>query len=203
MAKKYYVVWKGRKTGIFDNWEECKESVSGFSGAKYKSFKTLEAAEAAFKQGYEELEKDTKKRWENLKVKPILESIAVDAAYSSSSGVLEYQGIFIKNNKQLFYKKFPHGTNNIGEFLAIVHALALLKKQGKNFPVYTDSQIALNWVKTKKVNTDFDWSEESRELMEVMARAIKWLENNDISEFKILKWDTKLWGEIPADFGRK
>ena len=46
MAKKYYAVKSGRKTGIFGTWDECKAQVSGYSGAIYKSFKTKEEAEA-------------------------------------------------------------------------------------------------------------------------------------------------------------
>ena len=44
MAKKYYAVRKGRKTGVFDTWDECKAAVSGFSGAAYKSFTSKEEA---------------------------------------------------------------------------------------------------------------------------------------------------------------
>ena len=46
MAKKYYAVKKGRKTGVFDTWGECQKQVSGFSGAEFKSFGTLEEARA-------------------------------------------------------------------------------------------------------------------------------------------------------------
>lgn len=45
MASKFYAVRKGKKTGIFLTWEECKRQVDGFSGAEYKSFKTKEEAE--------------------------------------------------------------------------------------------------------------------------------------------------------------
>lgn len=39
MAKlKYYAVANGRNTGIFNNWEDCNDSIKGFSGAMYKSF---------------------------------------------------------------------------------------------------------------------------------------------------------------------
>ena len=49
MAGKYYAVRKGTVTGIFRTWEECKKNVHGYSSAEYKSFKTLEEAEAYMK----------------------------------------------------------------------------------------------------------------------------------------------------------
>ncbi len=48
---------------------------------------------------------------------------------------------------------FENGSNNIGEFLAIVHALALFKKNGKNTAIYSGSETALTWVKNKKCIT--------------------------------------------------
>ena len=51
MAGKYYAVRKGTVTGIFRTWEECKKNVHGYSSAEYKSFKTLEEAEAYMKGG--------------------------------------------------------------------------------------------------------------------------------------------------------
>ncbi len=45
MASKFYAVRKGKKTGVFLTWEECKCQVDGFSGAEYKSFKTKAEAE--------------------------------------------------------------------------------------------------------------------------------------------------------------
>lgn len=40
MANKYYAVKKGKTPGIYYSWDECKAQVDGFSGAKYKSFKS-------------------------------------------------------------------------------------------------------------------------------------------------------------------
>ena len=39
MAKsKYYVVWNGRKPGIYEGWDKCRDQVAGFTGAKFKGF---------------------------------------------------------------------------------------------------------------------------------------------------------------------
>ena len=48
MSKKYYVVWKGHKTGIFNTWSECKSQIDGFSGARFKSFSSKQEAELAY-----------------------------------------------------------------------------------------------------------------------------------------------------------
>ena len=107
-------------------------------------------------------------------------------------------------SQKLLFKSpvFPNGTNNIGEFLAIVHALALQKNNGWNFPIYSDSVNAQLWVKQKKCKTKLQPNDKNTYLFELVARAEKWLENNEI-KVQILKWKTEIWGEIPADYGRK
>ena len=134
---------------------------------------------------------------------PITPSLAVDAACSGNPGTLEYRGVDTETKQQHFHQgPFPEGTNNIGEFLAIVHGLALLKRQNSDIPIYSDSKIAINWVKAKWCRTNLDQTENNTELFTLIDRAEQWLKNNTYPN-KILKWDTPLWGEIPADFGRK
>ncbi|MCU7549832.1 RNase H1/viroplasmin domain-containing protein [Chitinophagaceae bacterium LB-8] len=53
MAKKVYVVWEGMETGVFTDWVKCNNSINGYKGAKYKSFKSLELVKKAFAEGYE------------------------------------------------------------------------------------------------------------------------------------------------------
>lgn len=97
---------------------------------------------------------------------------------------------------------FPQGTVNIGEFLAIVHALAYLKQRNSDWPVYSDSRTAIAWLKKRAVNTKLEPSAKNRELFKLLERALSWLENNNWKN-PVLKWETEYWGEIPADFGRK
>jgi ribonuclease HI len=208
---KYYVVWQGKRVGIFDSWEACERQVNGVVGAKFKSFATRQEAEKAFKQPWEmhyAIATTPKKKSLNSDTsiskaaKPILESIAVDAACSGNPGVMEYQGVDTTTAKQLFHQKFALGTNNIGEFLAIVHALAYLKQKNDLKPIYSDSKTAIGWVKNKKVGTKLVRNAKTQYLYELIDRAINWLETNTYTN-KILKWETEDWGEIPADFGRK
>ena len=53
---KFYAVKKGKNTGVFSTWDECKEQVTGFKGAVYKSFKTLSEAEAFLERNEEKIE---------------------------------------------------------------------------------------------------------------------------------------------------
>jgi ribonuclease HI len=205
-AKKYYVVWKGKKPGVYDNWKECEAQVKGVDSAVYKSFPGLEEARRAYAGNWKDY---VKRRAVPIKVQsaiagsPILESLSVDAACSGNPGAMEYRGVDTRTGIQLFHKgPFPLGTNNIGEFLGIVHALAYLDKSGSTLPVYTDSRTALKWVKDKAVKTKLPRNARTEALFELLDRAASWLNTHDYPN-TILKWETEKWGEIPADFGRK
>jgi ribonuclease HI len=208
--KKFYVVWSGRKKGVFSSWNTCKKQVDGFEGAQYKSFADKKEAEIAFTKSYTDYKgKDTKKKTLSKVEKekygsPILESISVDAACSGNPGKMEYRGVLTHNKKQIFIKgPYNHGTNNIGEFLALVHGIALLKNKGmEDLPIYSDSRIAMSWVKKKTCRTNIVFDTSNKDLLELIKRAEKWLKENTFKN-PILKWETKAWGEIPADFGRK
>jgi len=199
--KKHYVVWKGKTPGIYDNWKDCEVQIRGFEGAKYKSFPGLEEARRAFSGNWKDY---IRKRVSNLRVgNPVWKSLSVDAACSGNPGIMEYRGVDTKTGHQLFHKgPFPLGTNNIGEFLGIVHALAYLKKNNINIPVYSDSRTALKWVKDKAVKTKLPRNAKTGPLFELIDRALLWLNNNEYPN-PVLKWQTEMWGEIPADFGRK
>ena len=95
-----------------------------------------------------------------------------------------------------------NSTNNIGEFLAIVHGLAFLKQNKSDRIIYTDSRTAMSWVRKKNCNTKLVKTEKNKDVFELIERAVEWLKNNSYATI-IVKWETKAWGEIPADFGRK
>lgn len=272
MAKKYYVVWEGKKTGVFESWDEVKKLIQGFAGAKYKSFPTQAIAENAFKNPESVVSTPKKKKnkyyviwdgdnsaiytdWDVAQKKlkgisrdqfktfgskilaeralsegpekyagkdfrktqdltkeeidkigePVELSLAVDAACNEMTGVMEYQGVWTFDTETPLFKKGPYngGTNNIGEFLALVHALALFQNDSdekfKTMPIYSDSRIAMGWVKAGKCRTK---GIPSSEVKELIRRAELWLANNQFKN-PVWKWETKVWGEIPADFGRK
>jgi ribonuclease HI len=132
----------------------------------------------------------------------ILDSIAVDAACSGNPGPMEYRGVHVRSGKELFHFGPVEGTNNIGEFLAIVHCLAMQEKQGTRLPIYSDSVNAQKWVKAGLCRTKLECNERNRALFDLIRRAESWLRQHRIF-VPIYKWETKQWGEIPADFGRK
>ncbi|NND52662.1 MAG: ribonuclease H [Flavobacteriaceae bacterium] len=207
--KKYYAVWKGHHTGVFEKWDDCKAQIKDFKGAQYKSFSTFDAAKRALKDPYKDHIKKKGVKSELTKEElakigaPNLNSIAVDAAVSGNPGVLEYRGVDTKSKKELFKQgPFEEGTNNIGEFLAIVHGLALLKKKNSKRILYTDSRTAISWIKKKTCNTKVKRTHKNKPLFELVERAVDWLNRNEYQTV-IVKWETKAWGEIPADFGRK
>lgn len=135
--------------------------------------------------------------------KPIPESLAVDAACSGNPGDMEYRGVYTATGQEIFHiGPFPQGTNNIGEFLALVHGLALLQQKGSPLPIYSDSRNAILWVKKKKCKTLLERTPVNQPIFDLIERAEKWL-NTHTYTTPILKWETSVWGEIPADFGRK
>ena len=210
VKQKYYTVWKGHKTGVFESWNACQLQIKNFQGAQYKSFETKAMAKKAFLGLYADYIDKIKKSKavissKNIKSigQPNLASIAVDAASSGNPGIVEYRGVDTQTKKTLFHKgPFQKGTNNVGEFLALVHGLAYLKKIKSQRLLYTDSKTAISWVLKKKCNTKLESSLENQPLFELIQRAEQWLKSNTFST-KIVKWETKSWGEIPADFGRK
>ena len=215
--KKYYVVWQGRTTGIFTDWDDCEAQVKGFEGARYKAFGSLKEAELAFSASPEEyITKASPRRHVSIVNCQLPAAnypcLCVDAACSGNPGTMEYRGVYLldvhqnggREEQELFRRgPFPEGTNNIGEFLAIVHALALLQQQGNStLPVYSDSRTAQAWVRQKHAKTKLERTGKNALLFSLVQRAEQWLQAHTWQN-PVLKWDTVHWGEIPADFGRK
>lgn len=204
-ANKYYIVWEGHQPGIYDTWEECQRQIQHFSRPKYKSFKgiTQEEAERLFSEGAistSPLGLTVIDRCQEID----LSALAVDASTIGNPGPMEYRGVWVETGDILFSSKiYPVGTNNIGEFLAIVHAMAWMKQHNYIVPIYSDSLTAMYWARKGKPNTKLALSPETKELHNVLQRATNWLSANDLSPYKLMKWETDQWGEIPADYGRK
>lgn len=214
MAKKskYYVVWVGIEPGIYDNWEDCAEQVLTYPGAKYKGFPSYESAVAAFREGSDD--KDVlmnlfKKQPDtilNYSAFPEIDTnaLAVDAACSGNPGPMEYRGVSLTTGRQIFHVgPIEAGTNNIGEYLALVHALALCANEGQpHRTIYSDSRTAQSWVRNRHANTQIVPSADNARIRQLIARADKWLQTHELTN-PIRKWNTEQWGEIPADFNRK
>lgn len=206
--KKFYVVWKGVDPGIYEVWNECQAQIKGYEGAIYKSFDSREEAEQAYqsspyiyigKQAASRREAEQQKEW-GTEVQ--IEALAVDAACSGNPGPMEYRGVYLRTRKEIFHFGPVQGTNNIGEFLAIVHGLALLQQKQLSMPIYSDSRTAISWVRQKKCKTKLERTPQTEALFNLIERAEHWLQTHTFAT-PILKWETERWGEVPADFGRK
>jgi ribonuclease HI len=202
---KFYVVWKGRKPGIYTSWESCSAQVNGFPTARFKAFATRSEAERAFAGDFAAYggKPASSRKWLFAPQTPIAESYVVDAACSGSPGLLEWRGLHLASGKELFREgPFRYGTNNVGEFLAIVQALILLKKKRLLLPVYSDSRTAIAWVRTGICKTGLRRNKDNTALFDLIAHAESWLADHPLRN-QVVKWDTAAWGEIPADFNRK
>jgi ribonuclease HI len=210
---KFYVVWAGVRPGIYTTWEQCQAQVHGYPAAKFKSYESKVEAENAYKEGADlhygngasnGVSKSSSSTDPKVKQHVIWASWSVDAACSGNPGSMEYQGVDTKTGKQLFHVgPMREGTNNIGEFLALVHALALLEKQGQpDLPIYSDSITAQGWIRGRKCKTTLVENTRNEPVFDLIRRAEAWLSTHHVKN-PILKWQTKSWGEIPADFGRK
>jgi ribonuclease HI len=217
MAKKHYVVWVGNNTGVFDNWAETQKATSGAKGAKFKSFPNITEANKAFTESYElhygnsDGEKSTSGK---IKVKitkklDLKAYLTVDAAYNGKES--EWRGVMCGTD-------FPHepeifrspvhsgGSNNIGEFLALIEGICyLLKSNQLHIPIYSDSKTALAWHRNKEhKSTVIDNKINDPVMMNKFFKSFDFL-NGKAKELNYIleKWHTKEWGEIAADFGRK
>jgi ribonuclease HI len=211
--QKFYVVWVGRKPGVYTSWTECQDQINKFDEAKFKSYETKAAAEEAYKAGW-------KKNWGQGKTTSTgktkvssssaesseeidYNSISVDVGTSGNPGPVEYKGVDTQTGEVIFaVGPIKRGTNNLGEFLAIVHGLAYLQKIGSNKTVYSDSVNAIKWVKQRAVSSTLERDYSTKEIWDLVDRAVNWLMTNRYDN-KVTKWQTKQWGEIKADYGRK
>lgn len=207
------MVWVGNAPGIYDSWEECKLQTSNYPGAKFKSFNTLEAATEAYRGDPMEQTQLIRTIARHIKTAHVdyhsipdirFPAICVDAGCSGNPGPMDYQGVNLSTGDTIFrVGPLPGGTNNIGEYLAIVHALALLDKRGDHTTaIYSDSRNALAWIRRGHSATKVKPNGRNQKVLEILSRADQWVATHPILN-PILKWDTERWGEIPADFGRK
>ncbi len=208
--KKFYVVWEGRTPGIYASWPLAQEQIKGIKGAKFKSFESQSEAQDAYSRPWQEFYKKPGEKamprvlTDEFLKEIVANSIAVDAACSGNPGKMEYRGVYTLAPEQEIFRSpvFPVGTNNIGEFLALVHALALFSEKQPDLTIYSDSRLAMAWIKAKKCRTKLPLTPKTEKLHQIIRRGEHWLRTHTFKN-PILKWETKKWGEIPADFGRK
>jgi len=212
---KYYVVRNGKKKWIFDSWDETKVIVEWFQNAKYKSFDDYDIAKKSFDMWYDvffgqrdkKVKKDKKEIIKNKKI--LTPSICVDASCMGNPGNLQYQ-IVDTGNLCNIYKSpiFEHWTQNIWEYMAIVHWMMILSENDfykKYKIIYSDSNTAISWIVNKKPKTSLIRDIYNIKLKNQFEKTNKWLlENTEkIKNIQVIKRETKYRWEILADFGRK
>lgn len=166
MAKqKFYVVWKGRKPGIYTRWDQCKAMVDGFAGAKYKSFASMAEAEAAFGSSVAPAFKSSKPASQTKKshgnkslsqeaidVMPEQVKIFTDGACEPNPGEAGTGLAVYVDNKisELWFGLYqPMGTNNTAELQGLQQALEMAKAkiaQGLSVAIYCDSRYAIDCI---------------------------------------------------------
>ncbi len=204
--QKFYVIWRGRQPGIYTTWSAAEEQVRGFAGAQYKAFGSRAEAETAFRSAYDAYKGKPSSvgKWQHAQIQPVLPSVCVDAACNGSPGTLEYRGVFTATGDQIFHAgPYQEGTNNVGEFLAIVHALQWMAEHKSPLPVYSDSENGISWVYAGKCKTNLKQTSRNVSLYAKIHDAETWLANHKPGKGDVMKWETSVWGENPADFGRK
>lgn len=133
----------------------------------------------------------------------MVQEFSVDAACSCNPGPVEYRMINNHTKEILFHKQLPDGTNNIGEFLALVEGITYCQERNLNeIILYSDSVTAMAWVRKKFANSKYKIEGKDNNIIQLLSEAENWLNDNEIN-IVIKKWDTRNLGEIPADFGRK
>lgn len=213
--RKFYVVWEGRSPGIYDSWEEAKIQIDGFPGARFKAFDDQTVATRAFRGSPDEQKailraiashRDSGLATFNIDDHPevVRDSIAVDGACSRNPGPIEYRGVDVVTGAEIFHAgPFQGGTNNIAEYLGLIHALAFLHNTGNTHTVvYSDSRTAQSWVRRRGHASKIAPTPGNAKILQLLARADAWIQSHP-HHATILKWDTDHWGEIPADFNRK
>ena len=169
MAKKFYVVWQGRTPGIYRDWNSCKQQIDKFAGAKYKSFLSLQEAEAAFKTGRssatgggEKKSKSTSRKSTANGVKtytaaeiahmPINVKMYTDGGCDPNPGKAG-SGMAVYRNEaleSLWYGCYnPAGTNNTAELNALNQAFILAKTEsesGQSVAIFCDSKYAIQCI---------------------------------------------------------
>jgi len=174
MAKKFYVVWQGRETGIFTDWDSCKKQVDQFAGAKYKSFKTRQEAESAFNGSSSSTTKsvsssspvkkksssNTVKTYTAAEISALQEEVKIftDGGCIPNPGKAGTGIALYRNNRinELWYGLYnPNGTNNTAELNGLNQALIIAQaelEQGKSIAIFCDSKYSIQCITQWAVN---------------------------------------------------
>lgn len=155
MSKKFYAVKKGFKIGIFENWDDCKKQINGFSGAVYKSFKTLNEAQS-FLDGDDIKQKMIDEKFDLIAY--------VDGSYNLKTKEFSYGMVILKDDKEEYFsekfydEELSEMRNVAGEIMGAMKAMNYCIDSGnKSIIIYFDYEGIEKWCtgdwKTNKIGT--------------------------------------------------
>jgi len=122
----------------------------------------------------------------------------------TNSGPSEYRCIDIKTKEIIFSTKIGFASNNMAEFLALMQALILSDSLKVSTTIFIDSWIAIAWFKNKRCYSRITLDDRTRDVYELIAECIDWLKKNKHRKLNtVILWQTRQWGQIPADYNRK
>jgi len=201
MAQSYYVVWQGHAPGIYQKWPDCRKQIENYPEPRYKKFESLDEANHAYRKGIEHYRKRKSGPQKMSRRAPKFrrDSLLVHTKVQGES--MQINATYLKNNQKIFFVDFQRGNPEIGQFLATVKALKLLRKRSPTMPVYVPSLKVLNAINHKFLYDPYlgqrhihdPWHEKLRECM---FAAINWLKRNDYQN-PVLHWNSTYWGEPP------
>ena len=142
MAGKFYAVKEGRSTGIFESWADCRKQVDGYSGAKYKSFKSREEAL--------EYIDDTKKACTSDEYEI---TAYVDGSYNIATKEFSYGVVILKENEvitkfngRMDDENLASMRNVAGEIKGAEAAMRYALENGyKSIAIYHDYEGIARW----------------------------------------------------------
>lgn len=129
-----------------------------------------------------------------------MDKIIVHSTANTKTKRMAYKGFNESTNKWIFKVKYKgYCTQNVADFMAIVHALHYCKINNIDLPIYNDNLVAIKWVKDKKVNSLLIKTKENHELFQSFENALVILKQNDFLN-PILFWKKKELGNIKNPF---
>ena len=161
---KYYAVNKGRVPGIYNEWEECKEQVIRFNGAKYKRFTDIKEAEFYLKNGRIKPETALIETLDEYDIGVYTDgSCHGNGNNTARGGIGVYFGVDDIRNESQPLLGYPRMTNNIAELEAALTAFDILMddiKQRKKVVIFTDSEYVIKCSTTYgDKQKEKEWSE--------------------------------------------
>lgn len=202
--KKYYAVRKGRKTGIFDTWDECKAQVTGYSSAEYKSFTQKEEAEQFVLGDEKRIEIDEKGDTEAKEGYTLIKAY-VDGSFDRRTRRYGGGAIILVGNEEIEISEMGNERelvsmhNVAGELLGAIRAMEWVSKSGIEKPqlvIYHDYEGIHKWASG-------DWKANKEGTQSYVRIYNKYASEFDIQFVKVKAHSGDKYNEIADQLAKK